>query len=215
MNVQEEIQFEAVKRCGAAAIALYHKMRSKGETPKMAAMLATRKAPGTGVDDRMVFANAPSVTEQFKGCPEMLALYRKKYREKTGEDLPEDAVVYRSLVSEPGDPEAIVTHKHSLAEVKEAMRRRNAQVEGDWEIHPVQAPPQPQVCRISDMAMARYKAEYRMEEQYRDVDERDIEAEIIHRHTKVVTADDVMNAPRTIDEAYSKAVAQCSSPLQI
>jgi hypothetical protein len=176
----------------------------------MAVMLATKKPPGSGIDDRMVFANTPSVTEQFAGCPEMLALYRKNYRQKTGEDLPEDAVVYRSLVNEPGDPGAIVTHKHSLDQVKEEMRRRNVTVEGDWENHQRPAPPEPQKILINDVAMARYKSEYRQLDSFKDTSDRDLEEEITYKHAKTVTADEAMSAPRTIDEAWDRAKAACS-----
>lgn len=198
---RENMDWMAVQDCGPAAVEQFEEMLARGESVSTAALLATRKPPGTGIDDRIVMKNARSVTEQFKGCKPMLDLYRRNYKAKTGEDLPEDAVVYRSLVKYPGDPDAIVTHKHSLADVKSAMVARNEHVEGDWEVHPVQQAPEPQKVLISDMAMARYKSEYRQLPEYEKTSEKDLEAEIIHKHTKVVTADDVMNAPRTVAEA--------------
>ena len=210
MTVQEEIEYQAVVSAGPEAVRRYKEMVAAGESHRMAVMLATRKPPGSGVDDRMIFANTPSVSEQFAGCPEMLALYRKNYRQKTGEDLPEDAVVYRSLVEYPGDPGAIVTHKHSLDQVKEEMRRRNVTVEGDWENHQRQAPPEPQKILINDVAMARYKSEYRQLDEFRDVSDRDLEDEITSKHAKTVTPDEAMNAPRTVDDAWERAVQACS-----
>ena len=202
-RMRDELEWIAVQQSGPDAITRFNEMLEKGESVSMAAMLATKAPPSSGVDERLVQRNAGSLEQQFAGCPEMLNLYRKNYRAKTGEDLPADAVVYRSLVKYPGDPDAIVTHKHSLDEVKKAMKARNVEVHGDWENHQVKGltPPKPQEVLINDTAMERYKAEYRMEsEEYCKIDERDLEAEIIHNHTKVVTADEVMSVPATLDE---------------
>jgi hypothetical protein len=179
-------------------------MLEEGQSVSMAAMLATQNPPRTGIDDRVVQANSLSVTEQFRGCGPMLDLYRKNYKAKTGENLPEDAVVYRGLAKYPGDPDCIVTHKHTLSDVKRAMRMRNEQVEGDWEIHPVQAPPKPQEVRINDNVMARYKSEYRQLPQYEKASDAELEEEITHKHTQVVTADDVMSVAGSVEEASKK-----------
>ena len=201
---REQLEYDAVVDAGPAAVEAFERMLANGESVSMAATLATRTPPRTGVDDRMTMANGPKASEIFKNEPWMLDLYRKNYRAKTGEDLPADAIVYRGLAEYPGDPGAIVTHKHSLADVKKTMRDRNVRVEGDWENHPVQAPPKPQECLINNQVMNRYKAEYRQEEEYANIDESDLEAEIIHNHAKVVTPDDVMNVPTSIKDAYDK-----------
>ena len=101
---RDKFTYEEMKDRGAYDLARFEFLVKNGESPAMAAMLTTRKPPGTGIDDRVVMAGAKSVTEQFKGCEAMLELYRKNYKAKTGENLPEDAVVYRSLVEEPGIP---------------------------------------------------------------------------------------------------------------
>jgi hypothetical protein len=199
---REQLEYLAVVEAGPEALARFEEMIANGESVSMAATLATRTPPRTGVDDRMTMANGPKASDVFKNEPWMLDLYRRNYKTKTGEDLPADAIVFRGLAEYPGDPGAIVTHKHSLAEVKKTMKVRNVRVEGDWENHPVSAPPKPQEVLINDQVMARYKAEYRMEEEYRNVSDTDLETEIIHRHCKVVTPDDVMNTPTSISEAY-------------
>lgn len=206
-TMRDNLEYMAVEQAGPEAVARFEEMLARGESVSMAATLATKSPPRTGVDDRTVMANSRRVSEQFKNEPWMLQQYRNNYRRLTGENLPDDAVVYRSLVRFPGDPTAIVTHKHSLSAVKQAMRERNERVEGDWEIHPESAPPKPQEVRMNAQVMARYKQEYRSLDEWRDVDERDLEEEILHRHAPVVTPDEVMNTPKSIDEAYQKTFA--------
>lgn len=199
------MEWQAVRQAGPEAVKAFNKMLEKGESVSMASQLATRRPPSGGCDEQILNRNTKSVTEQFKGCKPMLDLYRKNYKLKTGENLPEDAVVYRGLAKFPGDPGCIVTHKHSLSDVRRTMKERNEQVEGDWENHPVSEAPQPQVVRMNDNVLARYKSEYRAEEEFKDMDERELEEVIIETHTKVVTADDAMNAPTT-EEQVNQAV---------
>lgn len=193
--MRDELQWLAVKQAGPEAVARFDDMISKGQTVAMAAMLATRKAPSSGVDDRMVMANAPRLADQFKGCPQMLELWKKRYRQRTGEDLPDDAVVFRTCADEPGDADVVVTHKHSLQEVKEKLAARGKEVHGDWEVTPMQKAPEVQKVRINDTAMARYMAEYRADPAYEKASDAELREEIIGTHTKVVTADEVMSAP--------------------
>jgi len=204
---REQFEYDAVEQAGPAAVEAFERMIANGESVSMAATLATRTPPRTGVDDRMTMANGPKASEIFKSEPWMLDLYKKNYKAKTVEDLPADAIVYRGLADFPGDPAAIVTHKHSLSEVKKAMAERNVRVEGDWENHQRQQAPKPQEEVINAQVMNRYKAEYRQLDEYARVDERDLEEEIIHNHTKVVSADEVMNTPTSISDAYDKTFA--------
>lgn len=197
---RENFEYDAVVQAGPQAVEAFERMLAKGESVSMAAQLATRCPPRTGITDQILQRNTKSVTEQFKGCPAMLDLYRKNYKAQTGENLPEDAVVYRSLAEYPGDPGCIVTHKHSLQDVQKTIKERNKLVEGDWENHPVSQAPEPQVVRMNANVMARYKSEYRMEEEFANLDERELEELIIDNHTQVVTADDAMNAPTSIEQ---------------
>ena len=197
---RENLEWLAVQEAGPHAVEAFERMLSKGESVSMAATLATRTPPRAGVDDRVIQANTKSVTEQFRGCEPMLNLYRQNYKAKTGENLPEDAVVYRSLAAYPGDPDCIVTHKHTLADVKRSAKEKNLWVEGDWENHPVQQCPKGQEVVMSDMAMARYKSEYRQLPEYERVDERDLEAEIISKHASVMTGEDLMNAATSVEQ---------------
>jgi len=199
-TTRDRLDFDAVERAGEHAVSRYDAMVAAGETPSLAAMLATRKPPGSGIDDRLVMANAGSVYKQFENCPEMLEMYRKNYRASTGEDLPADAVVYRGLAQYPGDPGAVVTHKRSLQEVKDTMYQRGCEVHGDWEVHPPQMPPKPQEVRIGEDIVQRYMTEYRQEPGYERASDQELREEILHRHAPVVTADQVMSAPSSIEE---------------
>lgn len=203
-QMKDELQWMAVVEAGPQAIERFERMLSEGESINTAAMLATQKSPSGGVNDQIVTRNAGSLEQQFAGCPEMLELYRKNYRAKTGEDLPSDAVCYRGLVDEPGDPRYIVTHKNTLADVQRNAREDNKQVEGDWENHPVQQAPVPQSVRINDTSMGRLLADYQSNPAYEKASVEELKEEIIAKHTKVVTADEAMAAPRTLDEIHRR-----------
>jgi hypothetical protein len=197
---RENLEYDAVLQAGPHAVEAFDRMIAKGESVSMAAQLATKSPPRGGISDQLLQRNTKSVTEQFKGCPAMLDLYRKNYKTQTGENLPEDAVIYRSLAEYPGDPGCIVTHKQSLSDVRKIMKDRNKLVEGDWENHPVSQAPEPQVVRMNENVMSRYLSEYRQEEEFANLDERELREMIIDNHTQVVTADDAMNAPTSIDQ---------------
>lgn len=198
-TMKEELQWEAVKAAGEVAVFRFNSMLAAGESVFTAAMLATQKSPGGGINDQIVVRNAGSLEQQFAGCEPMLELYRRNYKAKTGEDLPADAVCYRGLVDAPGDPRFIVTHKHTLADVQRNAREDNKQVEGDWENHPVQQEPVVQDCLINDHAMGRLLADYQSNPAYEKATVDELKEEILHKHTKKVSADEAMNAPRTID----------------
>lgn len=198
-NRRDQSDFEAVWRKGSAAVAFFDRIVST-EGVRMAAMLASQSAPTSGVDDRMVMANSGSVEETFRGSPEMLRLYQAQYRRETGEDLPADAVVYRGIVSYPGESGAIVTHKRSLQEVKEYLKARGRDVHGDWDVTGDQVAATPQVVRMGSDIMDRYKREYRAEGGWEKTSDRDLEEEILYKHAPVVTADDVHNAPTSLEE---------------
>jgi hypothetical protein len=203
-QMKDELQWMAVVEAGPQAIERFERMLADGESINTAAMLATQKSPSGGVNDQFVTRNAGSLEQQFAGCPEMLDLYRKNYKAKTGEELPSDAVCYRGLVDEPGDPRYIVTHKNTLADVQRNAREDNKQVEGDWENHPVQQAPVPQSVRINDTSMGRLLADYQSNPAYEKASVEELKEEIIAKHTKVVTADEAMAAPRTLDEIHRR-----------
>lgn len=203
-SIRDEMEWMAVEQAGPAAIEQFDRLVSAGESVSMAAMLATRSPPSGGINEQIIQRNAGSLEQQFEGCGPMLDLYRRNYKALTGEDLPSDAVVNRGLAQFPGDPGCIMTHKHGLADVQRTMKERNCQVEGGWENHPVQQAPEVQKILINDVAMGRLKSEYRMEEEFKNVAEKDLEAEIIAKHTKVVTPDEAMNAATTISEVHKR-----------
>jgi hypothetical protein len=209
MSIREQMEFEAVALAGPEAVKRFERLVADGESVSMASMLATRSPPRTGITDQTYHRNSPGIGEIFKNEPEMLDLYRKNYRACTGEDLPDDAVPFRGLVDFPGDPGAIITHKHSLQDVKRVMHERNRHVEGDWEHHQYSQAPTPQVTRMSDMVMNRYKGEYRAEDEFRDMSEPELEEVILDTHAPVVTPDQAMAAPTSVHEAMQRARGLC------
>lgn len=203
-RMKDEMQWMAVQDAGPVAIERFERMLANGESINTAAMLATQRSPTGGVNDQIVQRNAGSLEEQFKGCPEMLALYRKNYKAATGEDLPADAVCLRGLVDTPGDPRYIITHKNTLADVQKNAKEDNKMVEGDWENHPVQQAPTPQSVRINETSMNRLLADYQSNPDYEKATVEELKEEIVAKHTKVVTPDEAMAAPRTLDEVHRR-----------
>lgn len=202
--MKDELQWMAVVEAGPLAIERFDRMLADGESVNTAAMLATQKSPSGGINDQIVIRNAGSLEEQFKGCPEMLDLYRKNYKAATGEELPSDARIERGLVDYPGDPRYIITHKNTLADVQRNAKEDNKQVEGAWENHPVQQAPTPQSVRINDTSMGRLLADYQSNPDYEKATVDELKEEIIAKHTKVVTVDEAMAAPRTLDEIHRR-----------
>lgn len=201
------MDYLAVKQAGSAAVRRYHDMVANGQTPRMAALLATRKPPGTGITDQTVTRNTVTLAEQLKNNPETLALYRRNYKAATGEKLPDDAVAFRSLVKYPGDPRYILTHKNSLDQIKRNAKDDNLHVEGDWENHPRSEAPRPIVTPMNATAMARYKAMYRNEpdNNLSRLSDPELEEFIIDAHApKGVTADSVMSTPTSLAELARK-----------
>ena len=202
--MKDEMQWMAVVDAGPEAIDRFDRMLANGESINTAAMLATQKSPSGGINDQIVIRNAGSLEEQFQGCPEMLELYRKNYRAATGEELPSQAKIERGLVGYPGDPRYIITHKNTLADVQRNAKEDNKQVEGDWENHPVQQAPTPQSVRINETSMNRLLADYQSNPDYEKASVDELKEEIVAKHTKVVTADEAMAAPRTLDEIHKR-----------
>jgi hypothetical protein len=199
LTVNERRDIEDIIKLGPAAVARFEEMVKGGQSVRMAAMLVMRSPPRTGITDRTLQANSPKVSQQFRNEPWMLKRYRDGYRRATGENLPDDAVVYRSLARFPGDPGAIVTHKHSLADVRRTMKERNCWVEGDWENHPVsQRPDDPEP--LGGITMERYVSEYREQDEYRNIPLRDLQEHIQHEHGCKLTGEDLLNAPTTVEE---------------
>jgi len=160
VSVQDELQYEAVKAKGPAAVMQFIEMLEKGETVRMAAMLATQSPPTTGISDQIYQRNKRSLIDQFNGSEIVMNQWKAEYKRSTGEDLPDDAVIFRGLANRPGDPEAVLTHKHSLQDIQNAMRRRNIKVEGeDWSLDPVSAPPKVQDIVIGEDLIAKYAQE--------------------------------------------------------
>jgi len=161
---REELEYEGVKSHGPGAVAEFARLLGKGESVSMAAMLATRTPPALGNSDQTFNRNRRSLLEQFGGNTRMLEMYNTNYRAETGEDIPGDAFVFRGLAKYPGDPGAILTHKHTLADVKKVMQARNVEIEGDWDQTPVSQAPKPQEVRMRGDLVEKYAEEYVQEQ---------------------------------------------------
>jgi len=56
------------------------------------------------------------------------------------------------------------------------------------------------VVRMNENVMARYLSEYRQEEEFANLDERELRELIIDNHTREITPDEAMNAPTSIEQ---------------
>lgn len=161
--MNDELTYQGVRACGPQAVNRFVDLLQKGESVQIAAMLATRTPPALGHNDQTVMKNRQTLLEQFGGNVRMLEAYNRQYKLETGEDIPGDAVVLRGLVRYPGDSEFILTHKHTLADVQKAAKKRNIEVHGDWEQTPVSQAPKPQEVRLRPDIVDNYVGEYLQE----------------------------------------------------
>lgn len=192
-TIQDELSFANVKTHGPVATQRFLEMIQKGETVKIAEMLATRKAPSLGINDQTYFANKRgSLLDQFNGSEAVLNHWNTEYRKRTGEDIPKGAVIFRSLAAGVGDPDAVLSHKQSLSEIKAKMKIRNIRIEGDWEQVPVAAPPKPQLVRMGADLVEKYVDDYIAENpDLQQTDRNELREMVVDKHSRKVTADDL------------------------
>jgi hypothetical protein len=192
MSLAEEIEFDAVKSHGPVAVQQFTKLLLAGESPRMAAMLATRTAPRLGINDQTYMANKPSLLEQFNGSEIVMENWKRQYKLRTGEDLPDDAYIFRGLADGPGDPSAVLTHKVSLSDIKRMCHEKGKYVEGDWDITPEERPPVIQETKLAPDIVERYRAEYIAENpDLAHMDQEELRAQIVETHGVRRTADDL------------------------
>jgi len=116
-----------VEELGGSAIEFYLMMLDKGESPSMAALLATRRTPGLNTDTSRTAAENQSrggttLADQFKGNENLLQ-YRIQQARKHGYN-PSASDYYDSTRARfPGDPRAFTGSKQSLDDVKRDMLR--------------------------------------------------------------------------------------------
>ena len=193
LSTRDEIQFQAVRAKGTAAVERFVQMLKDGQSVSMAAMLATQSPPRTGICDQVYQKNRRSLLDQCDGSPIVLKAWRDGYRRRTGEELPSDAVLFRGLAREPGDPEAILTHKHSLQDMQQSLRSRGVRVEGeDWEIEPEPTPPVVQEITIGEDLIQRYMAEDVMDDpSLGELPAQELREKVIAEHGRKVTQSDL------------------------
>lgn len=205
---KDEITYEGVKACGPAAVQEFARLLRNGESVSMAAVLATRTPPALGNSDQTFNRNRRSLLDQFGGNERMLEMYNKNYRAETGEDIPSDAFVFRGLAKYPGDPGAIMTHKHTLADVKRVMKERNVEIEGDWEQNPVSQAPRPQDVRMRPDLVDHYAQEYVQEkpDEFGKMSLRELQEAVVETMAPVVDEGCLNPMGVTTHEALSEKV---------
>lgn len=193
VSLQDEISFDNVKRHGPTAVQAFLSLINNGQSVKMAEICVTRKAPSSGITDHTYQANKRgSLIDQFHGCRRTMEHWQAEYKKITGESLPTDAVVMRSLATRVGDPDAVLSHKHSLADIQRKAKARNIKVEGDWEQEPVATPPRPQLIRMGEDLIEKYVDEsIKHEPDLVKEDRRDLREMVVEKHSRVITAEDL------------------------
>lgn len=190
-TLDDELQYEAVKKAGPRAVLNFMDMLAAGQTVRMAAMLATRKAPTTGITDQTYHKNMPHWRE---GMTDLVAKeWNRRYRMETGENIPDDAVIMRGFAERIGDKDVVLTSKHGLQDMKRVLESRGKHVDADFETNPVQMPPTPQVNRMDPGLVEEYRDEYIAEDpSLAEADQTELRERIIDTHTKKVEASDVL-----------------------
>lgn len=191
-TVSDEISFSTVKQYGAAAVNKFIELLEKGESVKMAEMLVTRTPPRLGITEHTYQRNRVSLLEQCSGSPVVLKQWQDQYRRETGEELPSDAILMRSLARHAGDREAVISHKHSLADVMRMARRRNLKVEGDWNIDPNPSiAPEVQKYRMDPALVETYVDEYIKDNpDMAEMSRNEIREFVVDKHSRKVDVDD-------------------------
>lgn len=192
-SLQDELSFDNVKRHGRKATEDFLNMVADGQTVKMAEMLATRKAPSLGINDQTYMKNKPhNLLDQFGGSEILLNAWNQAYRARTGEDIPDDAFIFRGLANSIGDPAAVLSHKNSLSDIQKVMKLRNVRVEGDWDLEPVSAPPVVQETRMAPDLIKEYVDEYIAEDPSLAMkDRRELEEMVVETHSRKITQNDL------------------------
>lgn len=190
---REQLAWENVKMMGPDAMAEFIRLIEGGETPVMAEMLVSRRPPGLGFGGHTLIKNRPSLLEQFNGSHIVMDHWMREYRRRTGEELPADAVILRSLATETGDPSAVVSHKQSLEDVLSIARTRNLKVTGDVNFDPDPSiPPEVQTIRMGEDLIDRYTSEYHAADpRLREADPREVREMVIENHTEKRTYEDL------------------------
>lgn len=180
----EQLDFESVKDCGIEAVHRFIDMVRKGESVKMAAMLASRKAPSSGFCDQLYQRGRVDLLQQCYGSKMVMEAWQQAYRRKHGEDLPSDAVIHHGLAKTPYDTDCIQTHKRSMQDILSTAKEHNLQIEGDVDIESRSADPVVQEVRMRDDLVEKYVEEYIAEEpEYSNADRQEIREMVIDKHS--------------------------------
>lgn len=190
-TLNDELQYEAVKAKGPVALSRFIEMVSSGESVRMAAMLATQSPPTLGFNDHVIHKNAKHWRDGM--TPIVAAEWNRRYREQTGENIPDDAVIMRGLCDRIGDPSVVLTTKHGFKDMVRILEQRGKKVESDdFETKPAQLPPTPQVVRMDEGLVEIYREEYIQEDpDLAHADQRELRERIIDTHTKEVSLSDL------------------------
>lgn len=182
-TLQEEIAYDAVRKLGAAAINLFVEMVARGESIAMAAMLITRTPPRCGINSDAMRKGVGG--HWWEGMSEATAIaWNSEYRKRTGENIPEGAVILRGFAKGIGDHEVVLTHKHDLHAVKQVLRERNVTCHGDgWDIEAKDPVLTPQVSRLAPDLVEDLRREYIKDDPSLALkDQRELREMIVEKH---------------------------------
>lgn len=159
-TVAEMVAYDAVQKLGPLAIDWFAKLLANGESIMMAAMLVTRTPPRLGITDDTMRKGVGG--KWWEGMSEVSAYaWNAEYRKRTGENIPEGAVILRSFAKGIGDHEVVLTHKHGLKDIQRVLRERNVTAYGDgWEVEAKDPELKPQLSRIAPDLVEGLRQEY-------------------------------------------------------
>jgi hypothetical protein len=160
---------------------IYEEALSNGCTPRLAELLACRKAPGAQTD-REFFRNKPKLDEQFKSA-QTLNHYVAQARKKGYNPNPND--VYMSQLARfPGDPEAFVPASGGRNHVKRVLEQRGWGSEGIVNVKPAQFVPDPPPAAPLSKGILKKMVAMKLKENpdLKTKPRAELEAQIIEKH---------------------------------
>ena len=105
----------------------YVEMIAAGESPRMAAMLASQTPPGIGITDTIYIADqnrhGRSILDRMQGDTRAVNRLKKQLASR-GYTLSSDDHYIPTAARFPGDPEAIVNNTQSLQQLQEKVKAR-------------------------------------------------------------------------------------------
>lgn len=164
--------------------AQYMRMRSNGESDRMASMISLAKCAGLDTDD-VFFSGSKPLYDQFESS-RMLQRHLDVAK-RFGFTPPANAVYFPNLARFKGDPEAYVTRAQGRAYIRQLLERRGWSAEGGVNVkgrEPESDPLALENCRPlgEDIIRSRMSEMVSNDPSLKTADRRELRSQILAKH---------------------------------